>query len=137
MKKLLPLAVLGTVAALAAGPAAAQQQRQSGYGEQTRRMNQEYSESLRKGETRVQERERVTQAPVEQRVAVVPIEDQFPCQGTDTPSGQLEQCDFQDEGKPYEWYIRPHIPISGSQVPGQLDPQEASPRYQRGPTITR
>ncbi len=125
MKKVLPLAVAAAVMAMAAGSANAQT-----YGDDTRRTNQQYSDTLRKGKAApVTETRRV----LRQRIATIPLEDQFPCQGTDNPSGLPSNCDWNDESGPQEDFIRSHIPISGSNQVGELDPQEAPPGYLRGP----
>ncbi len=128
MTRLLYLAVAGAVIATTAGPAAAQ------YTEQTRRQNQQYSETLRKGQV-VERQERVVQT-----ASVVRIEDQFPEQGADNPSGLLSNGDLNDEFHPGgEIMIRPGHPFTLGRDPNatQLDPQEAPPHYRRGPVLIR
>lgn len=96
------------------------------------RAEREYNETLRKGGAV----ERRVEAPqVIEQTAVVPLQlvDQFPHQGTDNPSGLPGNLDWNDEGHQVEDYVGPGLPVSGTNAPGQLDPQEAPPTYRRGP----
>lgn len=132
MRTLLSLAVVGTVIAVTSGTAAAQ------YTDQTRRTNQQYSESLRKGAAVVREEPVAQVETVTQQVSVLHIDDQFPEQGADNPSGLLSNEDWNSENSSggAETAIRPGFPFTMGNNPMELDPQEAPPHYRRGGSAT-
>lgn len=122
MRKLLSCALVGVALAMTAGAASAQN------------VNRDYSDMLKKGKgAEIQKRERVTQAPPPvMRQTVVALEDQFPEQGADNPSGLLSNGDWNAEEGVTETRIGSGVPITQENQVSQLDPQEVPPLYRRG-----
>jgi hypothetical protein len=130
MRSIVSYALAGVLIALAAGSAAAQQA-----GTTSREMNREYSGMLKKGKgAEVMREERVVERPT-YRQTVVALEDQFPEQGSDNPSGLLSNGDWRDDNRGPETAIGRGNPITLENQVGQLDPQEPAPLYRRGPIV--
>ena len=129
MRKSLTWAVVGLAAVTSVGSSAMAQ------SASRRQMEQDYNQSLRKGEPLQQQSE----APpvIQQQTAAVPLElyDQFPNQGTDQPDGNMGTLDYHDgeSGWQVSTNIGPGLPVTGDIQVGKLAPQQAPPQYRRGP----
>ena len=131
MRKILTWAVVGFAAVATVGSSAMAQ------SASRRQMEQDYNESLRKGEP-VQQQQTESRTIIQQQTAAaVPLElyDQFPNQGTDQPDGNMGQLDYNDgeAGWQVSTNLGPGLPVTGGLQPGKLAPQQAPPHYRRGP----
>ncbi len=133
MRSIVSYALIGAAMVLSVGAAGAQtMERRTDAAD----VNREYSDMLKKGKGAevVRERERIVERPV-LRQTVVALEDQFPEQGSDNPSGLLSNGDLRNENSNPETAMGPGNPITMENQVGQLDPQEVPPLFRRSPII--